>query len=70
MTFILAVNPGEEAARSGDADMSKAIVMAAIAILVEDGHASVARPESGRPELRFATGEIFHLGEEAVTKIA
>ena len=70
MTFILAVNPGEEATRSGDADMSKAIVMAAIAILVEDGHASVARPESGRLELRFATGEIFHLGEEAVTKIA
>jgi hypothetical protein len=68
MTFILAVNPGEDAARSGDADTSKAIVMAAIAILVEDGHASVTRTESGRPELRFAT--IFHLGEEAVTKIA
>ena len=70
MTFILAVNPRKEAARSGDADTSKAIVMAAIAILVEDGHASVTRPESGMLELRFATGEIFHFGKEAVTKIA
>jgi hypothetical protein len=62
MTFILAVNPGEEAA--------KTIVMTEIAHLVEDGQASVARLESGRLELRFATGEVFHLGEEAVTRIA
>ena len=70
MTFILAVNPGEEAARSGDAAVAKAIVMTEIARLVEDGHASVARLESGRLELRFATGEVFHLGEKAVTRIA
>jgi hypothetical protein len=59
MTFILGV---EEAA--------KAIVMMEIARLVEDGHASVDRLEAGRLELRFATGEVFHLGEEAVTRIA
>ena len=59
MTFILGV---EEAA--------KAIVMMEIARLVEDGQASVARLESGGLELRFTTGEIFHLGEEAVTRIA
>ena len=70
MTFILAVNPGEEATRSGDADVAKAIVMTAIARLVEDGYASFARLESGRLELRFTTGEIFHLGEEAVARIA
>jgi hypothetical protein len=70
MTFILAVNPGEEAARSGDADVAKAIVMTEVARLVEDGHASVARLETGRLELRLTTGEIFHLGEEAVTRIA
>ena len=63
MTFTLAVNPGEEA-------LAKAIVMIGIARLVEDGHASVARLESGGLELRFTTGEIFHLGEEAVTRIA
>jgi hypothetical protein len=62
MTFILVVNPGEQAA--------KTIVMTEIARLVEDGHASVARLESGRLELRFATGEVFHLGEEAATRIA
>ena len=59
MTFIFGV---EEAA--------KAIVMMEIAGLVEDGHATVDRLESGRLELRFATGEVFHLGEEAVTRIA
>ena len=62
MTLILAVSPGEEAA--------KTIIMTEIARLVEDGHASVARLESGRLELRFATGEVFHLGEEAVTRVA
>jgi hypothetical protein len=36
----------------------------------EVNHASVDRLESGRLELRFATGEVFHLGEEAVTRIA
>jgi hypothetical protein len=70
MTFILAVNPGELAPRSGDAAAAKAIVMTEIAHLVEDGQASVARLESGGLELRFTTGEIFHLGEEAVTRIA
>ena len=70
MTFILAVNPGEGAARSGDTTVAKAIVMTGIARLVEDGYASVARLDSGRIELRFTTGEIFHLGEEAVMRIA
>ena len=70
MTFILAVNPGKQAVRTGDADVAKAIVMTEIARLVEDGHASVARLETGRLELRLTTGEIFHLGEEAVTRIA
>jgi hypothetical protein len=70
MTFIFAVNPGEEATRCGDADVAKAIVMTEIVRLVENGHASFARHESGRLELRFTTGEIFHLGEKAVTRIA
>jgi hypothetical protein len=70
MTFISAVNPGEEAAKSRDAAVAKAIVMGEITRLVEDGNAVLVTFESGRLELRLATGEVFHLGEESVTRIA
>lgn len=71
MIFIPAVNPGEEMARSGDADVvARTVVMAEITRLVEDGDAVLVTFESGRLELRLATGEVFHLGEEAVTRIA
>jgi hypothetical protein len=70
MTFIPTVNPGEEVAWSGDAGVVRAIVMAEITRLVEDGDAVLATFESGRLVLRLATGEVFHLGEESVTRIA
>jgi alpha-D-ribose 1-methylphosphonate 5-triphosphate synthase subunit PhnG len=44
--------------------------MAELARIVEEGGAVTARLESGAIELRLATGEIFHLGEETVTRIA
>jgi hypothetical protein len=69
MTFIPALNSGEEAAQSGDADVLRAIVMAEITRLVDDGDAVLAPLESGRLELRLATGEVFHLGEESVTRV-
>jgi hypothetical protein len=70
MTFIPALNSGEEQAQSGDADVRKAIVMAEITRLVDDGDAVLAPLESGRLELRLATGEVFHLGEGSVTRVA
>jgi hypothetical protein len=70
MIFIPAVNPGEEMARSGDADVARALIMAEITRLVENGDAVLATFESGRLELRLATGEVFHLGEESVSRIA
>jgi len=36
----------------------------------EKGGAMVATLESGALELRLATGEIFHLGEATITRIA
>jgi hypothetical protein len=70
MTFIAALNSGEETAQSGDADVVRAIVIAEITRLVEDGDAVLVPLESGRLELRLATGEVFHLGEESVTRVA
>ena len=70
MIFIPAVNPGEEMARSGDADVARALIMAEITRLVENGDAVLVTFESGRLELRLATGEVFHLGEESVSRIA
>ena len=41
MTFILAVNPEDEAVRSGDAGTAKAVIMAEVARLVEEGDATI-----------------------------
>ena len=70
MTFIPAGNPGEEVAQSRDADVMRAIVMTGITRLVEDGHAVLVTMEYGRLELRLTTGEVFHLGEQSVTRVA
>ena len=68
MTFIPAVDLGEEAAR--DAHMVSTTVMAEITRLVEDSDAVLVTFESGRLELRLATGEAFHLAEETITRVA
>ena len=70
MMLIPALNPGEDGARPGDAEGAKSIVIAGVARIVEDGHAVIATLESGALELRFATGEIFRLDQETVTRIA
>ena len=68
--LILALDRGEQAARPEDADVAKAIVMAEFARLVERGVALIITLESGTRKLRLATGEVFHLGEETITRIA
>ena len=40
-----------------------------VARIVEEGHAVLATLESGTLELRFATGEIYHLDKETITRI-
>lgn len=67
--LILASNRREEGARPGDADVAKAIVMAEVVRRVEEGDAVIVTLESGTLELRLATGEIFHFGEETITRI-
>jgi hypothetical protein len=74
MTLILASTPGKEG-KPKDRDpakarvSAKARVMAELARLVAEGRASMATLESGTLELRLSTGEVFHLGDKAVTRI-
>jgi hypothetical protein len=51
-------------------DPDKALVMRAIALLVRDGFAELAVLEGGDIRLRLTTGEVFHFGEDAVTRVA
>jgi len=70
MMLVPALNPGEKGPRPGAAAAAKKIVMAGVARIVEDGHAAIRTLASGGLELRFATGEIYHLDEATVTRIA
>ena len=70
MTQILALNLAEDGSGPEDLDVAKALVMAELARFIEEGSAVTVMLESGALELRFATGEVFHLGEETVTRIA
>ena len=44
--------------------------MAELARIVAEGGVAIAGLESGALELRLATGEIFHLGEATVARVA
>jgi hypothetical protein len=64
----LAPDAVEQGVERVDEDDAKAFVMAEIARIVEDGRAAMTRLESGVLELRFTTGELFHLGDEGITR--
>jgi hypothetical protein len=65
-----AINAAEQEAPPADEEAAKAFVMRAIARGVEEGHAAITRLESGVVELRFATGELFHLSDDGIKRIA
>ena len=70
MTLILYSKLADEGGALENADVAKALVMAELARIVEEGAAVIATLESGTIELRLATGEVFRLGETVVTRIA
>jgi hypothetical protein len=70
MTLIINSNVSDEGSALEDPDVAKALVMAELARIVEEGAAVIATLESGTIELRLVTGEVFRLGETAVTRIA
>jgi hypothetical protein len=51
-------------------DRAKTLVMTELVRLVEQGGAAMTDLGSGVVELRLSTGEIFHLGERTVTRVA
>ena len=66
----MTLNLSQDGAWPEHPDVAKALVMAALASIVEEGSAVIATLESGTLQLRLATGEIFQLGEGKVTRIA
>jgi len=59
----------EQGPQPTDDQAAKALVMAEIMRIVEEGRAAMTQLESGLIELRFVTGEVFHLGDEGITRI-
>ena len=70
MTLILYSKLADEGGALENADVAKALVMAELARIVDEGAGVIATLESGAVELRLATGEIFRLGDKVVTRIA
>jgi hypothetical protein len=70
MVFIPATSRSEDRSWPKGVDVAKALFMAEIAHIVAEGLGEIARLESGTVELRLVTGQIFHLGEQSVTRIA
>jgi hypothetical protein len=70
MTQILAPKLAEDGGAPEDPDVAKTLVMAELARVVEEGAGVMVALESATLELRLATGEVFHLGERAITRIA
>jgi hypothetical protein len=70
MTLILNSNLADGGSAPENPDVAKPLVMAELARIVEEGAAVIATLESGTIELRLATGEVFHLGDKVVTRIA
>lgn len=71
MTLIAPLRLAEKMAGGRCApDLEKALVMIAVAHAAEADRAAIIVLEPGTIELRLATGEIFHLSERTVTRIA
>ena len=70
MIFIPATCPLEDRSWPEDVDPAKAMFMAEVARIVADGRGDITKLNSVTLELRLVTGEIFHLGEQSVTRIA
>lgn len=70
MTVIAALDLPEDWDELEDSDLATAFVIAEPVRIVRKDHASMSRLESGAIEIRLLTGEIFHLDEATVTRVA
>jgi hypothetical protein len=70
MMFMPATNRLEDRNWPEDWDAAKTLFMTEVKRLVEEGRGDLVKLESGMLELRLTTGEIYHLGEQSITRIA
>jgi hypothetical protein len=70
MTVSLALNVAKDGDGAEGPDPAKALLMGELARIVDEGGATIVTLKSGLRELRLSTGEVFHLGSTAVTRIA
>ena len=71
MMFVPAAYPLEDRSWPEDVDWTaKAMFMTEVARIVADGRGDITKLNSVTLELGLATGEVFHLGEQSVTRIA
>src|SRR5262245_4720498 len=70
MPLIVASTLAEDGSSPQEPDQAKAFVMAELARIVQEGGASMTALAAGTFELRLATGEVFYLQDNAITRIA
>jgi hypothetical protein len=70
MTPLGSPNPAHDETLPDDAGRAKALFLAAIARIVQDGGAVLASSGASASQLRLASGEVFLLGQETLTRIA
>ncbi|HEX3505315.1 MAG TPA: hypothetical protein VHU22_18155 [Xanthobacteraceae bacterium] len=70
MTVTFALDPQEDRDELENPNLATALVIAELVRVVGESAGSMKRLGSDVIELRLATGEIFHLGEETITRVA
>jgi hypothetical protein len=70
MTAISAPYLPENLDELEEPDLAAALVITEFVRIVEEGRASMRRLESGAIEIRLLTGEVLHLDDETITRVA
>jgi hypothetical protein len=70
MTVTFALDPQEDRDELENPNLATAFVIAELVRVVDESGGSMKRLGSDVIELRLATGEIFHLDEETITRVA
>ena len=70
MMFMPVANQLEDKNSLEDSNAAKALFMTEVASLVEAGRGELVRLECGTLELHLTSGEIYHLDEQSITRIA
>ena len=70
MTRRSAQNPADGEDPLDDSGAAKTVFLAVIAQIIEGGGAMLTLSGAGTSELRLASGEVFQLGNETLTRVA